>query len=64
MEGICLALSPFRKIKSFTLEKIVIKFLFSSVTYKTGKKNYSSKWIYTSLFKQDMHFLTFLKQTI
>lgn len=39
MEGICLALSPFRKIKSFTLEKIVIKFLFSSVTYKTGKKN-------------------------
>ena len=34
MEGIY----PYRKVKLFTLEKIVIEFLFFSVTFKSGKK--------------------------
>ena len=59
MEGIY----PYRKVKLFTLEKIVIEFLFFSVTF-SQEKNYSSKWIYALLLKQDIHFLSFLKRTI
>lgn len=58
----CLILSPYKKIKSFTLEKIIRKFLVFSLLLQIGNKFNLPNGVIGHPFKQDIHFLTFLRQ--